>query len=72
MLQPLLLFQKKQYRHISITSSQAAFNAQVASSVKIFENNSETEIVKDKSTPIQKEIDLIKQIEELIERYRAN
>ena len=54
------------------TNSQSVFYAQVTSSVKAYEIISEIERVNAQSTGFQKTFDLFKQIEDIIEPYRAN
>ena len=63
---------KQQYRHNSNTNSQSASYVQIASSVREHERNYETGNVSNQSTDLQILFDVIKQIEKIIEPYRAN
>ena len=62
---------KKHFRHAANTNSEPVYYAQVTSSAKVHENNSASELAIAHSTESRKTFDLIKQIEELFESYRA-
>ena len=62
----------KQYQHHANRSFQSLSYAQVTSSAKVYDNNSETENVTDQSNELQFLFDLFKEIEDIIEPYRAN
>ena len=72
--QSAVFFQKSKtdIRNKEITSFQSVSYAQAASFAKVQETSTEAENAKGQSTEIQNIVDLLKQIEEILEPYRAS